>query len=100
MIKGLYAAVSAMIAGVNRQTLKTHNIANLNTPGFKQVLTTLQEFQQTKVYPPGSNMLNTSGISFFDHDVDIQLIWFFRRCRSFEIDLIKKSKPQIGRAHV
>jgi len=49
MIKGLYAAVSAMIAGINKQALKTHNIANMNTPGFKQVFTTLQEFKKTDV---------------------------------------------------
>ena len=50
MIKGIYAAVSAMIAGVNKQALKAHNAANLNTPGFKQVFTTTQEFQQTEVF--------------------------------------------------
>lgn len=50
MIKGLYAAVTAMLAGVAKQELKAHNVANLNTPGFKQIFTTLQEFQQTKVF--------------------------------------------------
>jgi flagellar basal-body rod protein FlgF len=49
MIKGIYTAISAMIAGVNKQALKMHNITNLNTPGFKQVFTTLQEFKQTDV---------------------------------------------------
>jgi flagellar basal-body rod protein FlgF len=50
MIKGIYVAASAMIAGVNKQTLKVHNIANLDTPGFKQIFTTLQEFQVTDVF--------------------------------------------------
>jgi flagellar basal-body rod protein FlgF len=49
MIKGLYAAVTAMLAGVKKQELKAHNIANLNTPGFKQIFTTLEEFQRTNV---------------------------------------------------
>ena len=60
MIKGIYAAVSAMITGVNRQALKSHNIANLDTPGFKQVLTTVQEFQQTAVTPNGVNTISSS----------------------------------------
>ena len=50
MIKGLYTAVSAMIAGANKQALNAHNTANLTTPGFKQVFTTMQEFQKTDVY--------------------------------------------------
>lgn len=53
MIKGIYTAVSAMIAGVNKQAIKAHNVANLNTPGFKQIFTTLQEFKQTEVIPNG-----------------------------------------------
>lgn len=52
MIKGLYAAVTAMLAGVTKQELKAHDIANLNTPGFKQILTTLQEFRRTYVVSP------------------------------------------------
>ncbi len=55
MIKGLYSAVSAMIAGANKQALNVHNTANLNTPGFKQVFTTMQEFQKTDVFPTGSS---------------------------------------------
>jgi flagellar basal-body rod protein FlgF len=60
MLKGIYAAVSAMIAGANKQALNAHNTANLNTPGFKQVFTTMQEFQQTEVFPIG---INNQGIS-------------------------------------
>ncbi len=52
MIKGLYAAVSAMIAGAQKQQLKVHNLANSETPGFKQVMTNLQEFSQTPVSKP------------------------------------------------
>jgi len=59
MLKGIYAAVSAMIAGANKQALNVHNTANLNTPGFKQVFTTMQEFQKVEVFPIGIN--NQSG---------------------------------------
>ncbi|MCX6064986.1 MAG: flagellar hook-basal body protein [Chloroflexi bacterium] len=59
MLKGIYAAVSAMIAGANKQGLNAHNTANLNTPGFKQVFTTMQEFQKTEVFQIGKN--NQSG---------------------------------------
>lgn len=56
MIKGLYAAASAMLANLSRQETLAHNIANLDTPGFKQVLVSLEDFVQTPVaYPPGSN---------------------------------------------
>ncbi len=60
MIKGLYAAASAMVAGANKQGLNAHNTANLNTPGFKQVFTTLQEFQKAEVLPTGTK--NQSGL--------------------------------------
>ena len=57
MIKGLYSAVSAMIASANKHALNVHNTANLNTPGFKQVFTTMQEFKQTEVFSNGINYL-------------------------------------------
>jgi flagellar basal-body rod protein FlgF len=56
MIKGLYSAVSAMVMNANRQQVLSHNIANLQTPGFKQILTTAQGFmQQQDVYSTGQN---------------------------------------------
>ena len=60
MIKGLYAAVSAMVTNASRQQVLTHNIANLDTPGFKQILTTVQDFMKTGVvYSPG-NLLKSN----------------------------------------
>ncbi|MBA3075142.1 MAG: flagellar hook-basal body protein [Anaerolineae bacterium] len=50
MIKGLYAAASAMITGVYRQQAVAHDVANVNTPGFKQILTSLDEFELTSAY--------------------------------------------------
>ena len=50
MIKGLYSAASAMITGVYRQQAVAHDIANVDTPGFKQILTSLDEFSKTYAY--------------------------------------------------
>jgi flagellar basal-body rod protein FlgF len=49
MIKGLYAAASAMLAGINRQQAIAHDVANLDTPGFKQVLTSLDDYKITQI---------------------------------------------------
>jgi flagellar basal-body rod protein FlgF len=55
MIKGLYAAASAMVAGETQQKVLSHNIANLDTPGFKQAMLTLARFETTPVvYSPGN----------------------------------------------
>jgi flagellar basal-body rod protein FlgF len=54
MIKGLYSAVSAMVMNASRQQVLSHNIANLQTPGFKQILSTAQDFMQNQaVYSTG-----------------------------------------------
>jgi flagellar basal-body rod protein FlgF len=49
MIKGFYAAASAMVTGMQRQMALTHNIDNLDTPGFKQILVTMDDFMETPV---------------------------------------------------
>jgi flagellar basal-body rod protein FlgF len=49
MIKGLYSAASAMIAQMTQQQVLAHNSANVDTPGFKQIMTSLDEFMQTAV---------------------------------------------------
>lgn len=36
MIRGLYTAAAGMITQQNRQDILTNNLANMNTPGFKQ----------------------------------------------------------------
>jgi flagellar basal-body rod protein FlgF len=55
MIKGLYSAVSAMVMNASRQQVISHNIANIQTPGFKQILTTAQDFMQSQsVYANGN----------------------------------------------
>jgi flagellar basal body rod protein FlgG len=52
MIKGLYSAASAMLAEMNQQTLLAHNVANLDTPGFRQMLSSLTEYEQTNSVEP------------------------------------------------
>jgi flagellar basal-body rod protein FlgF len=60
MIKGLYAAASAMLAGVTRQQAIAHDVANMETPGFKQVLTSLKDFMNTNVNITNPNDPNKS----------------------------------------
>ncbi len=63
MIKGLYSAVSAMMMNATRQQTVSHNISNMQTPGFKQILTTAKGFMQTQdVYTTGN--LNANQINY------------------------------------
>lgn len=64
MIKGLYAAASAMLAELNQQSILTHNITNMNTPGFKQVLGSLEDFAQTSVVQPPSESSSTQQLNW------------------------------------
>jgi len=54
MLKGLYAASSAMLANMERQKVLSHNVANVDTPGFKQLLVSLDEFLETPTYTGNS----------------------------------------------
>ena len=61
MIKGLYSAVSAMIMNANRQEILSHNISNMQTPGFKTILTSVEDFRDTPVvYSPGASLKESS----------------------------------------
>jgi flagellar basal body rod protein FlgG len=60
MIKGLYSAVTAMVMNAARQQTLSHNIANLQTPGFKQILNTVGDFMQNQaVYVRSKSQSNT-----------------------------------------
>src|SRR5689334_798135 len=60
MIKGLYSAVSAMVMNAARQQVLTHNIANMETPGFKQIFTSVSDFMQNQaVYVKGKGGPNS-----------------------------------------
>ncbi|MBN2555737.1 MAG: flagellar hook-basal body protein [Anaerolineales bacterium] len=45
MIRGFYSAVSAMLANLSRQEALAHNISNIDTPGFRQTLLSLEDFK-------------------------------------------------------
>jgi flagellar basal-body rod protein FlgF len=51
MIKGIYAAASGMVSGLHRQAILTHNISNMNTSGYKQILTSMDDWEKTQVRP-------------------------------------------------
>lgn len=55
MIKGFYAAASAMLANMERQQTLAHNAANLETVGFKQIMTSMNDFVETSyTFSPGN----------------------------------------------
>lgn len=61
MIKGLYAAASAMLAGLVRQHTLTHNVSNMDTPGFKEILVSMDDFVDSAVvHPPGEAQVGAS----------------------------------------
>ena len=62
MIKGLYIAASAMVTNIDRQSVLSHNLANINTPGFKQILLTTQEWDQTSVLHPPSEVTDIQNL--------------------------------------
>jgi len=57
MIKGMYAAASAMIAGMKRQSALAHNVANLDTPGFRQILLAMDDWYVTPVRQNSQTMM-------------------------------------------
>jgi flagellar basal-body rod protein FlgF len=46
MIRGFYSAASSLMAGLFRQELISHNLANVNVAGYKEVNTSLGEFDR------------------------------------------------------
>jgi flagellar basal body rod protein FlgG len=64
MIKGFYSAVTSMVTNSNLQELLAHNAANIDTPGFKQVLGTVEQFWQTPVVFPPGNLQNLSQMTY------------------------------------
>lgn len=49
MIRGIYTATSALRAATMHQTRLAHNITNLQTTGFKQILTTHQAYENQRM---------------------------------------------------
>ena len=56
MIKGIYAAASAMLVNMNRQGTIAHNVANLDTPGFKDIMLPMEDYLYTGVAHPSGPM--------------------------------------------
>lgn len=50
MFRGLYTATSGMMAHNRKQQILTNNLANANTPGFKQDQTVLRAFSSQLIY--------------------------------------------------
>jgi flagellar basal-body rod protein FlgF len=73
MFRGLYTATSGMMAQNRKQQILTNNLANANTPGFKQDQTALRAFPAQLIQavqmgaatnngvriPPGQNLIGT-----------------------------------------
>lgn len=55
MLRGLYAAAAGMLAEQRRHQIVTNNVANLNTPGFKQSNAVLRSFPEMLVHAVRGN---------------------------------------------
>jgi flagellar hook protein FlgE len=53
MIRGFYTAVAGLISSTTRQAVLADNIANVNTPGFKESRTTQSDFELELVRSAG-----------------------------------------------
>jgi flagellar basal-body rod protein FlgF len=60
MLRGLYTAAAGMSAQMARQQTITNNLANVNTPGFKQDLTALRSFPNVLLEQMGGQGSGTS----------------------------------------
>lgn len=52
MIRGMYAAAAAMLAQMVRQQVLAHNLANVNTPGYRQDRVSLRQFPLRPISAP------------------------------------------------
>ncbi|PDO10366.1 MAG: flagellar basal body rod protein [Candidatus Reconcilbacillus cellulovorans] len=55
MLRGLYTAAAGMLAEQRRHQIVTNNVANLNTPGFKQSNAVLRSFPEMLIHAVGGN---------------------------------------------
>lgn len=64
MIKGFYSAVTGMLVNANREQVIAHNIANMQTAGFKQVLNRVEDWVSTGIeFSPG-NLLRDRRVTY------------------------------------
>ncbi|MDO7906534.1 flagellar hook-basal body protein [Paenibacillus sp. JX-17] len=55
MLRGLYTAAAGMITQQRRHDTDTQNVANINTPGYKQVNSVQRSFPETLISMMGGN---------------------------------------------
>lgn len=58
MIRGIYTSASALRAATMHQSRLAHNLSNLETTGFKQILTTRQTYELQRVDEYGADLKN------------------------------------------
>jgi len=56
MIRGFYTAVAGLITGTTRQAVLADNIANVNTPGFRESRTAQSDFELELVRSAGGRL--------------------------------------------
>lgn len=61
MFRGLYTATSGMMAHNRKQQILTNNLANANTPGFKQDQTMIRSFPDQLIKAMDSSKIPASG---------------------------------------
>ena len=61
MFRGLYTATSGMMANNRKQQILTNNLANANTPGFKQDQATLRAFPEQLIKAAQMGSVNGNG---------------------------------------
>jgi flagellar basal-body rod protein FlgF len=62
MFRGLYTATSGMMANNRKQQILTNNLANANTPGFKQDQTALRAFPAQLIQAAQMGSVNSNGV--------------------------------------
>jgi flagellar basal-body rod protein FlgF len=60
MIRGMYASTSNMISLMRQQEVISHNLANMNTPGFKQLVVPTREAGELALTPNAGGSLSYS----------------------------------------
>lgn len=61
MIRGINTAASGMVSIINLNDIIAHNLANVNTPGFKQLIPTFKNVQEVEIND--KNNLNQKGLT-------------------------------------
>ena len=60
MIRGMYASTSNLLSLMRQQEVLSHNLANMNTPGFKQLVVPTREAGELALTPNAGGSLSGS----------------------------------------